>query len=126
MPKVELHTHIEGAVRPHTLIELAKANGIDLPTDEAQLQDLISMKPGENLLDLLKKFEPYRFVFDSAKMIETATYDALRQELEETELYSAQASFLKPEEKQHLLNIVRRGIARVNQDVAKKCDLAKS
>lgn len=31
MPKVELHVHIEGAVRPETLLTLAKKNKIDLP-----------------------------------------------------------------------------------------------
>jgi adenosine deaminase len=31
MPKVELHVHIEGAVRPETLLSLAKKNRIELP-----------------------------------------------------------------------------------------------
>jgi aminodeoxyfutalosine deaminase len=30
-PKIELHVHLEGAVRPHTLIELARSNGFELP-----------------------------------------------------------------------------------------------
>lgn len=39
MPKVELHVHIEGAVRPETLLTLAKKNNIELPVstlDEVQ------------------------------------------------------------------------------------------
>jgi adenosine deaminase len=36
MPKVELHVHLEGAMRPSVLIELARRNGVDLPAaDEA-------------------------------------------------------------------------------------------
>lgn len=31
LPKVELHCHIEGTMRPATVLELAKANGIRLP-----------------------------------------------------------------------------------------------
>lgn len=31
MPKVELHLHLEGAIRPHTILELAQQNGIELP-----------------------------------------------------------------------------------------------
>jgi adenosine deaminase len=32
LPKVELHCHIEGTLRPETLVELARRNGIGLPT----------------------------------------------------------------------------------------------
>jgi adenosine deaminase len=32
LPKVELHCHIEGTMRPQTVIELARANGVPLPT----------------------------------------------------------------------------------------------
>jgi len=32
LPKVELHCHIEGAMRPQTLVELAAATGVHLPT----------------------------------------------------------------------------------------------
>jgi adenosine deaminase len=32
LPKVELHCHIEGAMRPQTVIDLADANGVRLPT----------------------------------------------------------------------------------------------
>ncbi|HEV7519377.1 MAG TPA: adenosine deaminase [Thermoanaerobaculia bacterium] len=39
MPKVELHVHLEGAMRPAVLLELARRNGIDLPArDEAGLK----------------------------------------------------------------------------------------
>jgi aminodeoxyfutalosine deaminase len=39
MPKVELHVHLEGAMRPAVLLELARRNGIDLPArDEPGLK----------------------------------------------------------------------------------------
>lgn len=40
MPKVELHVHLEGAIRPQTLLELAQRNGITLPaTTEEGLRE---------------------------------------------------------------------------------------
>jgi adenosine deaminase len=34
LPKVELHCHLEGAARPSTIAELARANGVTLPTSD--------------------------------------------------------------------------------------------
>jgi len=34
MPKVELHVHLEGAMRPAVLLELARRNGVELPADD--------------------------------------------------------------------------------------------
>jgi len=40
MPKAEIHVHLEGSVRPGTLLQLAKRNGIELPAlDEAGLRE---------------------------------------------------------------------------------------
>jgi adenosine deaminase len=34
MPKVELHVHLEGSMRPAVLLELARRNGVALPADD--------------------------------------------------------------------------------------------
>jgi adenosine deaminase len=34
LPKVELHCHIEGAMRPETLVDLARGNSVSLPTSD--------------------------------------------------------------------------------------------
>lgn len=34
LPKVELHCHVKGTMRPETFVELARANGRRLPADD--------------------------------------------------------------------------------------------
>lgn len=36
MPKVELHVHLEGSMRPHVLLELARRNGVELPAGDEE------------------------------------------------------------------------------------------
>lgn len=36
MPKVELHVHLEGAIQPATLLELARRNGVPLPASNVE------------------------------------------------------------------------------------------
>lgn len=36
MPKVELHVHLEGAIRPETLLTLARRHGKAMPADTVE------------------------------------------------------------------------------------------
>lgn len=59
IPKVSLHDHLDGSLRPSTIIELADAQGIDLPTtDSAELGAWFAEQSNSgNLVDYLKTFD---------------------------------------------------------------------
>ena len=52
-PKIELHVHLEGTVRPRTLLEIAARNGVALPADnEADLAGLYRFTDFEHFVEL--------------------------------------------------------------------------
>jgi len=59
LPKVDLHCHLDGALRLDTLIEMAKESKVDLPSyDAGELKQLLRLgQKFDSLEDLLKVFE---------------------------------------------------------------------
>lgn len=52
-PKAELHVHLEGAIRPATLLELAARNRVALPVDsEAALQDWFAYRDFAHFIEV--------------------------------------------------------------------------
>ncbi|MET0802470.1 MAG: adenosine deaminase, partial [Acidimicrobiales bacterium] len=45
-PKVVLHDHLDGGVRPATVVDLAAGQGVELPVAEAELADWFTLRPG--------------------------------------------------------------------------------
>lgn len=84
MPKVELHVHIEGSIRPETVLRLAKKNGVSLPAN-----DLAGLR------------EFYRFR-DFPHFVEV--YVAVTQCVKDTDdLYSVFSEFLQGQASQNVL-----------------------
>ena len=59
LPKVSLHDHLDGGLRPATIIELAESSGLDLPANtESELADWFTAQATSgDLVDYLKTFD---------------------------------------------------------------------
>jgi adenosine deaminase len=59
LPKVSLHDHLDGGLRPQTIVELGAEIGLDLPTsDAAELGDWFAQKSDSgSLVEYLKTFD---------------------------------------------------------------------
>jgi adenosine deaminase len=58
LPKVDIHRHLEGAIKPETIIRIARKYGIELPADTAEgLTPFVCVNENDKTLgDFLKKF----------------------------------------------------------------------
>lgn len=75
-PKVELHVHLDGALRPATMLELARAQGIRLPADSPDaLAKAMLVKDAKSLEEYLDKYQVTLSVLQSAAALERVAYE---------------------------------------------------
>jgi len=77
IPKIELHCHLEGAIRTQTILDLARDHPIDLPSHQLdELDDVVKIK--EQLSDLqtvLDAFDIFQACMVSKEAVERITYE---------------------------------------------------
>ena len=76
LPKTDLHVHLDGSIRPATLIDLAREYGVELPSyTEAGLRDLVFKERYANLSEYLTGFAYTVSVLQSEIALERAAYE---------------------------------------------------
>ena len=76
IPKTDLHLHLDGSLRLSTLIELAKANGVELPAyDEQGLRRLVFKSQYADLPEYLKGFMYTTAVLQTESALERVGYE---------------------------------------------------
>jgi adenosine deaminase len=76
LPKAELHVHLDGSLRPATMIDLAQDTGTALPASDAEaLGDYMHVREGRDLVDYLARFDVTLALMQTAPAIERIAYE---------------------------------------------------
>ena len=89
LPKTDLHVHLDGSLRPDTMLELADAAGVALPaTDAAALAEYMHVSEGRDLVDYLARFDITLDLMQTADAIERIAYELAEDSASENIRYT--------------------------------------
>ena len=127
LPKISLHDHLDGGLRPQTIIELAEAVGHQLPKDNAlELADWFAESANSgSLVKYLETFDHTVAVMQTREGLERVAYEAVMDLAAEGVIYAE----LRWAPEQHLarglsldetVEAVQDGLERGMEDVSAK------
>lgn len=76
LPKAELHVHLDGSLRPATMLDLARAARVPLPANDAEaLRRHMRVDDARNLEDYLARFQLTIALLQTPEAIERVAYE---------------------------------------------------
>ncbi|WP_413283058.1 adenosine deaminase [Vibrio sp. MA40-2] len=89
LPKIDLHCHLDGSVRPQTIINLASQQGITLPSNDIDIIRTMMIAPEtcQSLDEYLKRFELPLSVMQTTNGIEQISFELFEDAAKENVKY---------------------------------------
>lgn len=88
LPKAELHVHLDGSLRPGTMLDLATERGVELPAaDRDGLERYMLVSDAQNLEDYLARFRLTLALMQDADSIERIAYELAEDHAHENVRY---------------------------------------
>jgi len=122
LPKAELHVHLDGSLRPETMLELAAEYGKPMPADDAEsLRNYMHVQDARNLVEYLERFSITLSVMQTADALERIAYELAEDlaaenvryaEIRYSPILNAQGGLPLTE----TVDAPLRGLARAEQD----------
>ncbi len=122
IPKTDLHLHLDGSLRISTLIELARAAKIPLPSEtEAGLQELVFKEKYQDLPDYLRGFGLTVAVLQTPENLERVAYelaqDSIAENVRYIEVRYAPQLHIRPGfTVEEVIECVNRGLERAQKE----------